>query len=82
MYAELFCYGLMSQICLAYDESACRVLINAMDDTRAHYTIDAGQMPCTVIQQSIDQGMGHMPGGRVYDHILWLIYYQKVTIFI
>ena len=82
MFFELVCKDLMGPVILADEERTCRVHIDPVDNPRAENTVNSGKAAAAVIENRIYQRMAVMPGRRVYDHSLRLIYNKDVLILI
>ena len=69
-------------VVFTYQKSTCGILVNAVDDSWPHNTVNAGQVPLAMVHNGIYQSSAGMSVGGMNNHSLWLIYYQYVLILI
>ena len=72
----------VSRVILAYKKSSCSVLINTVDDSRAHNAVNTGQIALTVVHNSIYQSSAGVAVCRMDYHSFGLIYHQYIIIFV
>ena len=69
-------------VILRHNQQPAGILIDAMHNTGAYLSIDAGKAVPAVIQQGIHQRAGIITCRRVNHHSLGLIHYQQIIVLI
>ena len=72
----------VSLIILAYNQSAAGILVDSVDDTRSHDTVNTGQPVSAMSHNRVYQRAVRMAGGRMDSQAFWFIHNQYVLILI
>ncbi len=72
----------MGKVVLRHDQQPAGVFVDAVDDARTDFSVDAGQAVSAVVQKSVDEGPVGVARRRVDDHALRLVHDQQVIVLI
>ena len=79
---QLFCQIPVSNIIFAYQQCPGGILINSVDNSRPHHSVNTGKAVTTMCHNCIDQCSLIMPGCRMYNHPFGLINDQYIFILV
>ena len=67
----------MRFVILRHHQAAAGFLVEAMDDARSGDAPDAAQLPGTMVQQGVDEGVFFVARCRMHHQPRWLIQHQQ-----
>ena len=72
----------MGVVVFRHGQQSRRVLVDAVDDSRAQLAVDAGKIVPQGVEQAVDQGIVGVSGGGMHHQPLGLVDDQQIVVLI